>query len=93
MEGQPAAMRHLGETPELRVPIESLRLGPNVTAGMNVGVVMSLWHLLRSTTEDPPPVVVQRHVGGGWKLIDGRHRVCAAWMAGRRDVLAVEKEA
>lgn len=73
-----------------RVPVEDVRLPKNVSAGCNLGVVASLWHTLRATTEDPPPVGVTREPDGTWRISDGRHRFLAAVMAGRPDVLCSE---
>jgi hypothetical protein len=71
-----------------RARIEDIRLGPNVTAGMNVYVIMGLVPLLKASTEDHKPVTVRPLPGGAWRLIDGRHRLVAALIAGRPDVLA-----
>jgi hypothetical protein len=74
-----------------RVRVEDVRLPPNVAAGMNVLVLMSLVYRLRATLEDPEPVVVSR-CGDHWRLHDGRHRFLAAVIAGRPDVLADSAE-
>jgi hypothetical protein len=71
-----------------RVRIEDLRFGPNVTAGMNVYVLMGLVPLLKSSTEDHEPITVRPLLDGSFRLIDGRHRVVASIVAGRPDVLA-----
>jgi hypothetical protein len=73
-----------------RVRVEDLRLGPNVSAGMNPLVLMSLTFRLRTTTDDPEPVVVRPHPQGGLLVVDGRHRFLAAVVAGRPDVLCTE---
>lgn len=73
-----------------RARIEELRLGPNVPAGCNLLVLASLAHMLRGTNEDPPPIAVTAEPDGTWRIADGRHRVLAAIVAGRPDVLAVE---
>lgn len=73
---------------ELRVRIEDLRFGANPPAGMNVLVLMSLAYLLKSTTEDPEPVIVEAE-DNGFRISDGRHRAVAALIAGRPDVLCV----
>jgi hypothetical protein len=72
---------------EFRVRIEDLRFGPNPPAGMNPLVLMSLAYLLKSTTEDPAPILVARETDG-FRVTDGRHRAVAALIAGRSDVLA-----
>lgn len=71
-----------------RVRIENLRFGPNVTAGMNVYVIMGLVPLLKGSTEDHEPITVRPLPDGSWRLIDGRHRFVASIIAGRPDVLA-----
>jgi hypothetical protein len=81
----------LSEPSKIRIPLHNIRIKPNVTAGLNPWTLMSLWGHLRSTTEDPDPVLVRRHPDGGWLLLDGRHRFCASLAAGRSDVLAVEE--
>jgi hypothetical protein len=77
-------------TGPFRVRVEDLRLGPNVPAGMNPLVLMSLAYRLRSTTEDPPPVKVTPEPDGSWRIHDGRHRALGAVIAGRPDVLCEE---
>ncbi len=72
-----------------RVRIEDLLLPPNLPAGMDVLTLLSLAALLRKTTEDPEPVLVQREQSH-WRISDGRHRAIAALIAGRPDVLAHE---
>jgi hypothetical protein len=54
---------------------------------MNPLVVMSLVYMYRSTTEDAPPITVQRE-GKHYRILDGRHRYIASVIAGRRRVLA-----
>lgn len=73
---------------EFRAPTEQIRLPLNVPAGCNDSLIVHLSYMLRSTNEDPPPIVLDRD-GDGWRVRDGRHRFIAAVMAGRRDVLAV----
>jgi hypothetical protein len=72
-----------------RIPLERIHLGPNVVAGCNVLVVMSLTHMMRGTHKDPDPVLVNR-CGDHWSIHDGRHRFVAAVMAGRPDLLCAE---
>ena len=69
------------------MPLDALRFPAPVAAGMNFTLLGSLAHLMRSSNEDPPPVVVQKEPGG-WRIVDGRHRAVAAMIAGRKDVLA-----
>jgi hypothetical protein len=73
-----------------RVRVEDILLKPNIPAGCNPLVLMSLAHLLRSTDQDPDPVKVRRD-GGRWRVSDGRHRFLAAVVAGRPDVLCEEE--
>jgi len=73
-----------------RVRVEDLRLKPNVPCGMDFGVIGGLLKMLRTTCEDPPPILVERD-GDGWRVLDGRHRYFGAVIAGRPDVLAVEE--
>lgn len=74
-----------------RIRVERLRIRPNVSAGMDVLVLMSLAAMMRKTTEDPPPIRVSELNGGNWRVEDGRHRFFGAVIAGRPDVLAVEE--
>jgi hypothetical protein len=73
-----------------RIRLEELCMGANPPAGMNPLVLMSLAYDLRSSTEDPEPVAVRRIGSAMWRIHDGRHRMVAALIAGRPDVLAVE---
>jgi len=74
----------------MRVRVDRLLFGPNPSGGMNPFVLMSLAYLMLSTSEDPDPVEVTREPDGNWRVHDGRHRVVAAMLAGRRDVLCRE---
>lgn len=71
----------------MRIRLEDIRLGPNVSAGMNFMLVGVLAYKLRTSVADLPPIRV-RQIGDHWQIIDGRHRVVAAMIAGRRDILA-----
>lgn len=73
-----------------RVPVEDLRLKPNIPAGMDLAVVAAMIPRLRKTAQDWEPIVVQREADG-FRVLDGRHRFFAAVIAGRPDVLAVEE--
>lgn len=74
--------------PELkRVRIDRCMVGPNVPAGMNILVVASLVYMYRSSNEDAPPIQVTRE-GRYYRVVDGRHRMVASLIAGRRRVLA-----
>lgn len=74
-----------------RIPVDQLRLKPNVPAGMDPCVLLGLVPLMRKTAEDHPPILVRR-LNAHWQIQDGRHRFMAAVIAGRPDVLAVEEE-
>ena len=75
-----------------RIRVDRLLVPPNLPAGMNVLVVMSLVYMYRSTTEDAPPITVRRE-GRNYRITDGRHRYMASVIAGRRRVLAYVEEA
>jgi SH3-like domain-containing protein len=70
-----------------RIRVDRCLIPPNVAAGMNPLVVMSLTYMYRATDEDAPPITVRRE-GRHWRIVDGRHRWVASVMAGRRRVLA-----
>jgi hypothetical protein len=70
-----------------RLRLEELRLGPNVTSGMNYMLVGVLSYKLRTSLDDLPPIEVKR-VGDCFQVVDGRHRVVAHMIAGRPDILA-----
>lgn len=72
----------------MRIRIEDLRFGPNPPGGMNPYVLMSLAYQMRSTTNDPEPILVTEEPDGSYRVTDGRHRAVAALVAGRPDVLA-----
>jgi len=73
-----------------RIRLEDIRVLKPVPCGMDPYTLMSLVPLMRTTTEDHPPVLVRRD-GDGWRLLDGRHRFVAALMGGRQDILAEEE--
>lgn len=70
-----------------RIRVDRLLLLPNVPAGMNPLVIMSLTYMMRGTHNDPPPIQVRKE-GRLWRIIDGRHRYFAAVIAGRHNILA-----
>lgn len=74
-------------TATIRVRIEDIQLSPNVPAGCNPYVLMSLAYMLRGCTDDPPPVLVRPTGHGTYRITDGRHRYLAVVLAGRPDVL------
>lgn len=73
-----------------RVPLELLRLKPPVTAGLSPYTLLGMVPLLRNTTLDHAPILVDaRCTGcGSWRVQDGRHRFVGSVMAGRHDILA-----
>lgn len=75
----------------MRVRLEKIRLGPNVSAGMNECLLLYMVHRYRTEVGDPFPAVLLVDRGQHWQIVDGRHRVFAAAIAGRADVLAVER--
>ena len=70
-----------------RIRVDRILVPPNVAAGMNPLVVMSLTYMYRSGNQDAPPITVARE-GRNYRIIDGRHRFIASIIAGRRRVLA-----
>jgi hypothetical protein len=73
-----------------RIPVDQLRLLPNIPAGMDPCILLGLVPKMRKTAEDHIPIVVFR-AGDLWQIRDGRHRFMAAVIAGRPDVLAIEE--
>lgn len=72
----------------MRIPLQYLRILPNITAGANPLVIMSLAYMMRSNNSDPPPIIVHRNSDTDYTIIDGRHRFIAAIIAGRPDILS-----
>lgn len=70
-----------------RIAIHKLVLLPNVAAGMNPLVLLSLAHFYRSTADDAAPITVEEY-GHLYRILDGRHRYFASVIAGRHKVLA-----
>ena len=75
---------------EFRVPLHLLRMKPAVTAGMDIFTLASLVPLLRKTTHDHAPILVDARCSscGVYQIQDGRHRFAASVMAGRHDIAA-----
>ena len=71
----------------VHVRLDRILMPPPVTAGMNYLVIASLTYMLRSTTDDAPPVVLAR-AGKHYRIVDGRHRFVAHHIAGRQRILA-----
>ncbi len=70
-----------------RVRIDKLLFKEPVTAGLNLGRICIFAEIMRTSNEDPGAVLL-RPEGEYFRIMDGRHRVVAAMMAGRKDVLA-----
>lgn len=74
------------------VPVHLILLPVPVPAGMDPYILMTLAGLYRKTNEDTTPIEIVR-AGNLYTLTDGRHRVIASIVAGRRTVLANVTEA
>lgn len=77
-----------------RIPLEMLRIKQPVSAGMDPCVLLGMVPILRRTTQDLPPILVDARCTpanpcGSWRVQDGRHRDFAHVIAGRRDILSV----
>lgn len=81
----------MNEPKPFRLPVNVLLLKPNIPAGCNFARVGTFVDMMRTTDQDPAPIVV-RQEGLYWRVQDGRHRYLGAVIAGRRDVLAIEEE-
>ncbi len=78
---------------EFRVPLHLLRVKVPVTAGMDPCVLLGMVPILRKTTQDLPPILVDdlctpQNPCGSWRAQDGRHRFFAHVIAGRHDIAA-----
>lgn len=71
------------------LPLDLLLFLRNVPAGMDWSVVGHWAMLLRNDPCDPPIVVYPDDGGRFYRVIDGRHRCIAAYMAGRTEIEAV----
>lgn len=84
------------EEPRL-VPIERLLFKEPVTAGADIFTIAALVKFYRGCNEHAEPIVltpvIPYIVEGGpfWRIQDGRHRVIASIIAGRKAVLAVDE--
>jgi hypothetical protein len=70
------------------IPINRLIFPEPVSAGMNPYVLMAMAYEYRATNEHRKPIKVRDERNGYYSLVDGRHRVVASMMAGRKTVLA-----
>jgi hypothetical protein len=59
-----------------------------VTSGLNLLRLTSMWEQMLYTTEDLEPILVRQRPDGDYDLIDGRHRWTSCLGAGRQDILA-----
>jgi hypothetical protein len=71
----------------MRVQLDTVVFQPNLSAGLDPFLLMSMAHWLRNTTKDSDPIKVRRE-GDLYRVLDGRYRVVGAIIAGRHDVLA-----
>lgn len=74
----------------VKLPLHHIRLQPNVPAGLNLLVVAYFAHRMRTTPvewDEPDFRVTVEQNDDGWTLTDGRHRLLAAWVAGRADIV------
>ena len=73
-----------------RIPLHQLRLKPNIPAGGNGYQLLGRVPMLRQTSEDYDPVLVDDQCAGcgSFRVQDGRHRFMASVLAGRVDILA-----
>jgi hypothetical protein len=72
---------------DVRIPINKILFPEPVSAGMDLETLVILSQRMRKTNVDFDPIIV-RAEGDLFTLTDGRHRVVAAMMAGRKDILA-----
>lgn len=73
---------------EKYIRVDKILVKPNIPAGMNPLVVMSLVLMYRSSAEHTEPIVVRKE-GKFYRVLDGRHRFLASIIAGRRRIKAV----
>lgn len=70
-----------------RIRLDRVLFPKPVPAGCNYLLIAALALRYRSTNEDVEPILVTRE-GHYYRITDGRHRVMASIIAGRRRVLA-----
>ena len=79
------------EKAPLTLPLHWLRPPPNIPAGMNPLVLMSLAYALRNSHHPvDPPIKVQRLGVEDYRITDGKHRWMASIVAGRTHIAATE---
>lgn len=72
------------------IPVDYIVFKEPVTAGMDVFVLMTLAGIYRKTNDYVEPITVSRLKGTSlYSLIDGRHRVVASMIAGRKTIQAI----
>lgn len=74
-----------------KIRLDKCLILPNIPAGMNPLVVMSLVYFYKSGGEHTTPIRVRKE-GKHYRILDGRHRWMASVIAGRRRVLAEIEE-
>jgi hypothetical protein len=74
-----------------RIRIDKCLLKPNIPAGMNHLVIMSLVYFYKTSDDHTHPITVRKE-GKHYRIMDGRHRWMASVIAGRRKVLAQIEE-
>jgi hypothetical protein len=76
---------------DVLVPLHYLVFKPNIPAGLD-WAILGLWVCRFRKTADPcdPPITVLNLDGVLWRVVDGRHRVVAAMIAGRTHIEAEE---
>jgi hypothetical protein len=73
------------------IPVHLILMPEPVSCGMDPYVLFSLAGTYRKTNEHAPAILVTRY-GDLYKLTDGRHRLMASHMAGRKTIWAVIEE-
>lgn len=73
-----------------RIPLHHIQIPPNIPAGLSPWTLFAVAHQLRNAGGDTDPILVRSLGPDRWRIVDGRHRFAASFMAGRYDVLAVE---
>jgi hypothetical protein len=67
------------------VPTEKVRMTEHLAIPIE-----SLVEKMHSRPEKVPPIIVTRMKSGGFRVLDGHHRLLAAWLAGRKKLWVVE---
>jgi hypothetical protein len=72
----------------MQIRLDRLIFPEPVSGGMNVLVLMSLAYMYRSTNEHAKAIIVKPDMYGYYSITDGRHRVVASMIAGRKTIKA-----